>query len=303
MQSISPVYRLRPGTSVLENDVDLVLRAGVIHRHDITIDKQQSNAALIDALHRLAAGEDVSPSDDDVVDDLEQLVTMGFVQDVRPAQDGPSHVLVEEAFLPEVGGVGDRVTTLEEMLSAELVDAILLGRRSVRPEDLPVTWEPGTRWAVVSSFTQLNRLRALNRLLRAARTGFTAALVDVGNVYLTGIRPTSSGCLECLETKVMTHFPGMADEYLSSASPLTARALEHEIAIAVAMMRSEIESTQRFGAPAVDGIVLHIHLPTWEFSRSLNLRTALCPACAGLNNAQFEERNLRIVNLLARAQS
>lgn len=40
MQSVSPVYRLRPGTSVLENDADLVLRAGAIHRHDITIDKQ-----------------------------------------------------------------------------------------------------------------------------------------------------------------------------------------------------------------------------------------------------------------------
>jgi len=50
MQSVSPVYRLRPGTSVLENDADLVLRAGAIHRHDITIDKQQSDAALIDAL-------------------------------------------------------------------------------------------------------------------------------------------------------------------------------------------------------------------------------------------------------------
>ena len=302
MQTISPVYRLRPGTSVLENDVDLILRAGVIHRHDITIDKRQSDAMLIDALHRLADGEDVSPSDD-VVGDFEQLVAMGFVQDVRPARGGPLHVLVETALLSEVEGMGDRVTTLEEMLSAELVDAILLGRRRVRLEDLPVAWEPSIRWAVISSFTQLNRLRALNRLLRAARTGFTAALVDVGNVYLTGIRPTSSGCLECLETKVMTHFPGMADEYLSSASPLTARALEHETAIAIAMMRSEIESMRRFGAPAVDGIVLHIHLPTWEFSRSLNLRTALCPACAGLNNAQFEERNLRIVNLLARAQS
>ena len=282
MQSVSPVYRLRPGTSVLENDADLVLRAGAIHRHDITIDKQQSDAALIDALHRLACGEDVSPSDD-VVDDLEQLVTMGFVQDVQP--------------------VRDRVTTLEEMLPAELVDAILLGRRSFGLEDLPVAWEPGTRLAVVSSFTQLNRLRALNRLLRAARIGFTAALVDVDNVYLAGIRPTSSGCLECLETKVMTHFPGMTDEYLSSASPQSARALEHETALAVAMMRSEIESVRRFGAPAVDGIALHIHLPTWEFSRSLNLRTALCPACAGLNNAQFEERNLRIVNLLARTKS
>ena len=297
MQSVSPVYRLRPGTSVLENDADLVLRAGAIHRHDITIDKQQSDAALIDALHRLACGEDVSPSDD-VVDDLEQLVTMGFVQDVQPVRDGLSHVLVEAAFLSDVGGMGDRVTTLEEMLPAELVDAILLGRRSFGLEDLPVAWEPGTRLAVVSSFTQLNRLRALNRLLRAARIGFTAALVDVDNVYLAGIRPTSSGCLECLETKVMTHFPG-----ISSASPQSARALEHETALAVAMMRSEIESVRRFGAPAVDGIALHIHLPTWEFSRSLNLRTALCPACAGLNNAQFEERNLRIVNLLARTKS
>ena len=46
MQSISSVYRLRPGTRVLENDVDLVLRAGIIHRHDITIDKQQSDAGL-----------------------------------------------------------------------------------------------------------------------------------------------------------------------------------------------------------------------------------------------------------------
>ncbi|BDH76175.1 hypothetical protein [Actinomyces naeslundii] len=302
MQSVSPVYRLRPGTSVLENDADLVLRAGAIHRHDITIDKQQSDAALIDALHRLACGEDVSPSDD-VVDDLEQLVTMGFVQDVQPVRDGLSHVLVEAAFLSDVGGMGDRVTTLEEMLPAELVDAILLGRRSFGLEDLPIAWDPGTRWAVVSSFTQLNRLRALNRLLRAARIGFTAALVDVDNVYLAGIRPTSSGCLECLETKVMTHFPGMADEYLSSASPQSARALEHETALAVAMMRSEIEWMRRFGAPAVDGIALHIHLPTWEFSRSLNLRTALCPACAGLNNAQFEERNLRIVNLLARTKS
>ena len=129
MRSVSPVYRLRPGTSVLENDADLVLRAGAIHRHDITIDKQQSDAALIDALHRLACGEDVSPSDD-VVDDLEQLVTMGFVQDVQPVRDGLSHVLVEAAFLSDVGGMGDRVTTLEEMLPAELVDAILLGRRS-----------------------------------------------------------------------------------------------------------------------------------------------------------------------------
>ena len=228
---------------------------------------------------------------------------MGFVQDVQPVRDGLSHVLVEAAFLSDVGGMGDRVTTLEEMLPAELVDAILLGRRSFGLEDLPVAWEPGTRLAVVSSFTQLNRLRALNRLLRAARIGFTAALVDVDNVYLAGIRPTSSGCLECLETKVMTHFPGMTDEYLSSASPQSARALEHETALAVAMMRSEIESVRRFGAPAVDGIALHIHLPTWEFSRSLNLRTALCPACAGLNNAQFEERNLRIVNLLARTKS
>ena len=302
MQSISSVYRLRPGTRVLENDVDLVLRAGIIHRHDITIDKQQSDAALVDTLHRLACGEDVSPSDD-VVDDLEQLVTMGFVQDVQPVRDGLSHVLVEAAFLSDVEGMGDRVTTLEEMLPVELVDAILLGRRSFGLEDLPVAWEPGTRLAVISSFTQLNRLRALNRLLRAARIGFTAALVDVDNVYLAGIRPTSSGCLECLETKVMTHFPGMADEYLSSASPLSARAVEHEIALAVAMMRSEIESARRFGAPAVDGIALHIHLSTWEFSRSLNLRTALCPACAGLNNAQFEERNLRIVNLLERTTS
>ena len=136
MQSISSVYRLRPGTRVLENDVDLVLRAGIIHRHDITIDKQQSDAALVDTLHRLACGEDVSPSDD-VVDDLEQLVTMGFVQDVQPVREGLSHVLVEAAFLSDVEGMGDRVTTLEEMLPVELVDAILLGRRSFGLEDLP----------------------------------------------------------------------------------------------------------------------------------------------------------------------
>ena len=128
MQSISSVYRLRPGTRVLENDADLVLRAGIIHRHDITIDKQQSDAVLIDTLHRLACGEDVSPSDD-VVDDLEQLVTMGFVQDVQPVREGLSHILVEAAFLSDVEGMGDRVTTLEEMLPVELVDAILLGWR------------------------------------------------------------------------------------------------------------------------------------------------------------------------------
>lgn len=303
MLNTDSYFSLRDGVRVLENDEDVLLRNGVLHLNEITIDKTKSDKNFLAALHSLVTGETVALAEDsESYADFQQLVDMGFVVE-KDAKPKCSPIFVVPRSLCDKTDFPQKQTViLEEILPADLVHEILLGRKEFTLEHIDLEVPANSRVVIVSSFLHLNRLRALNRILRNSRLSYLAAVVDTSNVYVFGVQP-SSGCFECLETKIMSRFPGMSEDYLNGDILDVAAAIETELQLAIALLSVEISGLKRYRGASVDGLVMHANARTLDFVKSVLLRTALCSACGKINNARFEERNIRAMNFLSKVEN
>ncbi|WP_277989618.1 hypothetical protein [Candidatus Enterococcus ikei] len=77
-------YMIRTGTKVIENEIDITLKRGVIHKNELVINKEDSSNEFIVAFQELSQKSNISVSlGHSVYDDFETLTKFGFLTVVK----------------------------------------------------------------------------------------------------------------------------------------------------------------------------------------------------------------------------
>ncbi|EOL43457.1 SagC family bacteriocin biosynthesis cyclodehydratase [Enterococcus caccae] len=295
-------YMIRTGTKVIENEIDITLKRGVIHKNELVINKEDSSNEFIVAFQELSQKSNISVSlEDSVYDDFETLTKFGFLTVVK-GQNVQPLIVVEDELIEAIKAylnVENKIVPASEFLSfkelellTEDKDILKLSALSEQKKQMLANFG---QIYLITKMSNLSLLRGFNKLMNQTKTINTIAFFDNENVFITCIEHGETGCYECLEQQLMTHFEGCAEDYMEQTEVSVSIA---EILFALSIVRKEIDNVSVYGQSSLLGNIVHFNMNNYEFSFNTNRIQSCCTTCSTFNNILFEEQNIRSINVL-----
>ncbi|WP_215189532.1 hypothetical protein [Exiguobacterium sp. s6] len=291
-----------PSLRVINNQHEYILHKGVLHRDELTIDKEESSTRFIEDFNRFITDRHITLSEhSDTFEDFILLNRMGYI-DQKINRPENILVLVEdsihESTFTQFSELA-RVEKLSTILSKDLVKTFM-------EEKKRHSLEEKTEYSVnflrdfdsvymIDSMANLNRLRAFNRLMNLANLQNTIATYDNEHIFITAIHHGETGCFECLEKNIVTRF-GYPEYPIESDYESTPKSAE--LNIITGIIQKELENINIYERSSLLGNVQHFHLQNYEYSFNTNRVHVSCPSCAEMKNIQFKEQTLRSINIL-----
>ncbi|WP_308633317.1 hypothetical protein [Marinilactibacillus psychrotolerans] len=153
---------------------------------------------------------------------------------------------------------------------------------------------------LLTKMLDVSLLRGFNKLMKLIEKVNTIAFFDNENVFVTCIEHGETGCYECLEQQLMSHFEGYANDYIEPTETDISTA---ELFFALSIIEKEIENINIYSQSSLLGNIIHFNINNYEYSFNTNRIQSCCSTCSTFNNVLFEEQNIRSVNVLKELMS
>lgn len=288
----------------IDGDDDLVLRKGFLHINEITIDKKDSSKEFLKTFNQLLQEKRLILDDThEVYDDFMKLVRFGII-DI----ESKTNFLVtsnDGAFdlLNSLDNENFKLSRISDIFSEEDLRLIDCAGSSEKGHaimnEIAKKLEGYDHIYYFDQFSNLARLRRVNKLIYNLNLEYTFCIYDKENIYMMGVMPKYSGCFSCLEKHIISKFPGTFDEYSEkfnlNPSDLSDTA---DLMMLVALMLRDMKNIAIYGMSTLTGNVIHFQLSNFEYNFNSNRKSTMCPICSGINNVRFEEQNIRGINII-----
>jgi len=295
-------YTTKRGTTISQNEKEIRLRRGVIHKNELTIDKEGSSDEFVQSFNELIDNKMVNISvEEPVYDDLETLTRFGFLT-VSMDETKMPLIVVDDELIERVKphfNAGMKIVSASTFLSSSelkvlIEDKDVVGKTQLIEEKKSALVDFSHIY-LITSMERLLFLRGFNRLMKLLNKVNTMAFFDNQNVFITCIEHGETGCYECLEQQMLMHFDGMADTYMNN---IESDVTIPELFLAVGFIQKEIANINIYGQSSLLGNVMHFNVDHYEYAFNTNRIQACCSTCATFNTILFEEQNIRSVNIL-----
>ncbi|WAA12659.1 hypothetical protein [Fervidibacillus halotolerans] len=286
---------------VNRTDQELILKKGVIHSSEITIDLENSAETFLNMLEELISGNEITVERNHIYyQDFMTLYNYGFI---TSALNKTKNILflVENHISTEK--LNNAFTSFNaekrnEYISDEDIKSIQSSTDFIKETEILNKYRNAFKdydyIYYLASLTSLYKIRAINKLMLMIQKPFFLGLADNENIFITGIDPKITGCFECFEKKILAKF-----DFRELHVPNEHGSISHsELFLMASILHKNIEQTEVNGISMLMGNVLYFYFPNFEYSFDFNRRTILCNTCAGLNQIHFEEQNIRSINIL-----
>ena len=281
---------------VFQSENEIILRKGFVHINEVAIDKAGSSKLFLKNFSELITSQQlvISESDESYLDFLQllKLNLIGIKSSLKP-------LIITHIGLPSWFKDKYQILPLEKLLTAQEEKIV---REDKSPRFLKILQgktekllESYGRIYVIDEFRHFTSLRAINELLFDLDKEFVVGFLDNENIYLTGVRPKSTGCYMCLEQHILSKFSGYAEDYYDEAIGTADHA---SLAFLLALVDQDVSNVSKFSMSELTGNVIHMYTPNFEYSFGLNMKSSSCPVCCKINNLKFEEQNIRASAIL-----
>ncbi|GHU35516.1 hypothetical protein FACS1894193_08630 [Bacilli bacterium] len=296
------IYMIKKGTQVIENDKEIILRRGVIHKNELVINKDGSSEDFMTAFKELQEQEVFAMSaKHSAAEDFATLSKFGYFTMTKSERHKPL-IIVDDTWYNDLKaymGMATEVWRFSSFLSDKEVEILTQDKNilaiSEVLENKKNTIENFDHIYLIANMASISSLRAFNRLMQLTEKINTMAFVDNENVYMTGIEHGETGCYECLEQQILTHFDGFVEDYLENASNEVSGS---ELLFVSSLLRKEIDNLTVYGQSSLLGNMIHFSFNNYEYSFETNRIQSCCTTCATFNHILFEEQNMRSINIL-----
>jgi len=286
---------------VRRTDKELILKKGVIHASEITIDLENSAKTFLDMLEDLISGNEVSVERNNIYyQDFMTLYNYGFIACSLKKTGNLLLLAEEEVPIGPLNHIltGIRVEKRKEYISDGEIQSIQSGTDFIKEGELANKFKrlfnPYNQIYYLAPLNSLYKIRAFNKLMLMIQKPFFLGLADNENIFITGIHPKITGCFECFEKKIMAKLEFREIREAGGQGSVS----PSELLMIAGILQKNMEQTEVNGISMLMGNVLYFYLPNFEYSFDFNRRTILCNTCAGLNEIHFEEQNVRSLNML-----
>ncbi|MFL2061320.1 bacteriocin biosynthesis cyclodehydratase [Marinilactibacillus psychrotolerans] len=300
-------YTIKKGTNIKESSNEIILKRGVIHKNELIINKEDSSNEFIVTFQKLIKQESVLIShEDSVYDDFETLTKFGFLTVVK-SEDEQSLIVVDDELVEKVKtflNKNIKVTPASSFLTSKEIEILTEDKSILKLSD--ITEQKKLALAEVEHVYLLTKmldvslLRGFNKLMKLIEKVNTIAFFDNENVFVTCIEHGETGCYECLEQQLMSHFEGYANDYIEPTETDISTA---ELFFALSIIEKEIENINIYSQSSLLGNIIHFNINNYEYSFNTNRIQSCCSTCSTFNNVLFEEQNIRSVNVLKELMS
>ncbi|WP_323680648.1 bacteriocin biosynthesis cyclodehydratase [Listeria seeligeri] len=245
-------------------------------------------------------------SENSVYNDLETLLKFGFLTTYD--SQGVRALLVIEDNLLDIAknyfhGEIDIISSSEFFLVKELQslvenkDILKITKLAKEKEEILKDFN---HVYLISNISNISLLRGFNKLMQLINQVNTIAFFDNENVFISCIEHGETGCYECLEQQLLTHFEGLTSDYLDVPENNVSTA---ELLFVIALIKKEIENISIYGQSSLLGNLIHFNFNNYEYAFNTNRIQSCCSTCATINNVLFEEQNIRSINILKELMS
>jgi len=295
-------YTIKRDTKLIENENEITLRRGVIHKNELTIDKEKSSKEFLTGFQSLVKnGTFKVSSDNPIYDDFESLSKFDFLT-VAQEKNAISLLVVDDVLIGKakphfsehvkIMAASDFLSASE--LSVLLEDKNILQVTTISEHKQQLLTNFGHIY-LMTSMTSLSFLRGFNKLMKLTEQIHTIAVFDNKNIFISCIQHGETGCYECLEQQMMSRFEGVVEDYMIDFAMDVSTS---ELLIAIALIKKDMANIHTYGQSALLGNVIHFNIDHYEYSFNTNRIQSTCSTCATFNNILFEEQNIRSVNIL-----
>ncbi|ECB9834706.1 bacteriocin biosynthesis cyclodehydratase [Listeria monocytogenes] len=295
-------YIIKNGTKIVSTDSEFILKRGVIHKGELVINKEDSSNDFVNAFQELIEKKTISISREHAIyDDFKTLTKFGFLTFAKKELKKPL-VIVEDALVEKVAsylGQQSKVISASEFLTSKEIDLLNEDKNilklSTLIEQKKSILKEFEHIYLLTRMLNLSLLRGFNKLMKLTETINTIAFFDNENVFITCIEHGETGCYECLEQQLMSHFEGVADSYIEQ---IDMDVSSSELLFALSIAKKEFDNINIYGQSSLLGNIIHFNMNNYEYSFNTNRIQSCCSNCATFNNTLFEEQNIRSVNVL-----
>ncbi|MBC1743465.1 bacteriocin biosynthesis cyclodehydratase [Listeria welshimeri] len=300
-------FNIRIGTQIFDNDTEIILKRGVIHKNELILNKEGSSKEFITTFKELTSKNSVSISPEDIIyNDFETLIKFGFLT-ISKNQDSRPLLIVEDNLLDNVRGYfheeaeiissSDFLLSKDIRLLTENKDILQLTKLADEKKE---AFKNYNHIYLITSILNISLLRGFNKLMQLTNNINTIAFFDNENVFISCIEHGETGCYECLEQQLLTHFDGSVADYLVHSENNVSTA---ELFFALSLIKKEIENISIYGQSSLLGNLIHFNFNNYEYAFNTNRIQSCCSTCATFNNILFEEQNIRSINVLKELMS
>ncbi|ECJ9746447.1 bacteriocin biosynthesis cyclodehydratase [Listeria monocytogenes] len=300
-------FDIRIGTQTIDNDTEIILKRGIIHKNELFINKEESSKEFVSTFKELVKKKTITISSEDAIyNDFETLTKFGFLT-ISKNQTLKPLLIVEDALFDDVKGYfQDEIEILSSSkflfkkdirLLTENKDILQLTKLVDKKKEF---FKNYNYIYLITNISNISLLRGFNKLMKETNSVNTIAFFDNENVFVTCIEHGETGCYECLEQQILTHFDGFVADYLVQSDNNVSMA---EVLFVLSIIKKEIENTSIYGQSSLLGNLLHFNFNNYEYTFNTNRIQSCCSTCATFNNILFEEQNIRSVNILKELMS
>ncbi len=290
---------------IIENEIEIVLRKGFIHKNEIIIDKVNSSNNFVSSIRKfINDGMIVLSEDDEVYKDFVQLLQFGLIQ-MEISQEKVFVVcnsvyenMVKRFFEPDIN-----VMAIEKLLSQDELNIIIEDKSPLKfnkvirnKKDILKDYD---YIYYIENLANISYLRGFNKLMKSLKKENTIGIIDNEHIFLTGIKHGYTGCYQCLENHIISKFDGDIKSYFKDFKIGKDYFDQNiELHLLLSLIMKDMKNIAIYGATTLLGNVLHFYLSNFEYSFDMNLRSTSCSECAGFHNILFEEQNIRSTNII-----
>lgn len=295
-------FILKKGTQVIQNESELILRRGFIHKNEIIINKEESSNEFIGSFSKLILKGSVSLlNESNSYDDFDTLVKFGFLTVEVSVKELPLVIVEDKLFLfiNEFFKEQASVKKLSDIISTEELNTLIEDKDVLKlAQILNAKSELLSNYGhiyLITNLVNLSLLRGFNKLMSSLGKINTIAFFDNANIFITCIEHKQTGCYECLENQILSNFDGYISDYSNIIENDTSN---NEIFFVLSIIKKEIENAFIYGQSSLIGNVIHFNFDNYEYSFNTNRIQSCCTTCSTFNNILFEEQNIRSINIL-----
>ncbi|EMF0059268.1 bacteriocin biosynthesis cyclodehydratase [Enterococcus hirae] len=295
-------YLIKNGTKIINNDNEFILKRGAIHKSELVISKEDSSNDFVKAFQELIEKKNISISKEYAIyDDFKSLTKFGFLTFAKKELKKPL-VIVEDELVEKVTDYLEqysKVISISEFLTSKEIDLLNEDKNILKLstiiEQKKLMLKDFEHVYLLTRMFNLSLLRGFNKLMKLTEMINTIAFFDNENVFITCIEHGETGCYECLEQQIMSHFEGFADSYIEQRDMDVSFS---ELLFALSIVKKEFDNINIYGQSSLLGNCIHFNMNNYEYSFNTNRIQSCCSNCATFNNVLFEEQNIRSVNVL-----
>lgn len=295
-------YLIKNGTKIINNDNEFILKRGAIHKSELVISKEDSSNDFVKAFQELIEKKTISISKEYAIyDDFKSLTKFGFLTFAKKELKKPL-VIVEDELVEKVTDYLEqysKVISISEFLTSKEIDLLNEDKNILKLstiiEQKKLMLKDFEHVYLLTRMFNLSLLRGFNKLMKLTEMINTIAFFDNENVFITCIEHGETGCYECLEQQIMSHFEGFADSYIEQRDMDVSFS---ELLFALSIVKKEFDNINIYGQSSLLGNCIHFNMNNYEYSFNTNRIQSCCSNCATFNNVLFEEQNIRSVNVL-----